>query len=302
MTDPKDLINMFSFQPRSNARQGLLVLLATGLTGTAAAIVIAAVGGPELGSDLNSTDNAFVQPQDPALSGGGRDQTLQFGDVLRGDSDPAGDFEDLLIGRLGSDVLLGGDDDDVLLGGTEHFNPMNRDRAFGEGGEDVFVWAPGDGSDFFDGGPGIDVVIFGLVGEVENGQTVFRVSNDQMAGDVFIDPVTGLPQVDVTNSPGFCEIIDDSSSALADVELDDLGLDHLVRFSIRGIRNAFEAGQQTTDNGVRVTLHLKDVEVLICTSRSGGQIEAFNLTTSPPTLLPLNTVFDRLPKVGDLVR
>ena len=31
-----------------------------------------------IGSDLNSLGNPFVQPQDPAFSGGGRDQTLQL--------------------------------------------------------------------------------------------------------------------------------------------------------------------------------------------------------------------------------
>lgn len=293
---------MFPTQPRLTARRGTSLLVASCITGTAAAVAAALLASPQVGSDLNSAQNPFVQPQDPALSGGGRDQTLQFGDVLRGDADMNGDYEDVLIGRLGTDVIFGGLDDDVILGGTEHFNPQNRDRAFGEDGEDVFVWAPGDGSDFFDGGPGIDAVIFGLVGEVENGQTVFRVANDQLPGDVFIDPATGLPQVDVTNSPGFCEVIDDSTSPNAEAELDALGLDHLVRFSIRGIRNAFEAGTQNTDNGVRVTLHLKDVELLVCTSRDGGEIVAYNLTTSPPTALPLGVVFSRLPKVEELVR
>ena len=286
----------------TRAQQGAVLFLSITLAGSAAAVAVALQTSVTIGSDANSTANHFVQPQDPALSGGGRDQSLQFGDVLRGDQDPAGNFNDVLIGRLGVDVLLGGDEDDVLVGGTEHFNPQNRDRAFGEDGEDVFLWSPGDGSDFFDGGEGIDAVVFGLMGEVENGATVFRVSMDQMAGEVFIDPLTGLPQVDVTNSPGFCEIIDDATDPTSAAELDALGLDHLVRFSIRGIRDSFEAGQQTTDNGLRVTLHLKDVEVLICTGRNGGVVEAYNLTTSPATPLHLSTVFDRLPKVADIVR
>ena len=298
ITDPRSMrylvSSLFANRTASFAAAGVLAAGASAAT-------FALIGTIAVGSDLNSTANAFVQPQDPALSGGGRDQTLQFGDVLMGDGDAQG-LDDLLIGRLGVDVLMGGYDDDVLVGGTEHFNPQNRDRAFGGEGEDIFLWSPGDGSDFFDGGPGIDTVVFGLMGELDAGQLVFRVSNDQLPGEVFVNPATGLPQMDVTNSPGFCEVLDDSTSATSATELDELGLDHLVRFFIRGINNSFQNGTQNTDNGLRVTLHLKDVEVLICTSPSGGQIEAYNLTTSPPTPLALSTVTSRLPKVGLIVQ
>ncbi len=239
-----------------------------------------------VGSDLNSVANSFVQPTDPASAGGGRDQTLQFGDILRGTTD-----EDLLLGGLGIDILFGEAGPDILVGGSEHFNPNNRDRAFGGSGADVFIWSPGDGSDFFDGGSGDDAVVFGLLGEVqEDGNVEFKVSNDQLAGAVFIDPTTDAPMVDVTNSPGFCPIIDGSSSADAQSELDALGLDHLVQFVIRGIRNAFEAGEQSDDNGLRVTLHLTDVEVLVCTSRNGGEIEIFDLTTSPATKIGIDAI------------
>ena len=77
--------------------------------------------------------------------GNGGDQSLQFGDAVVG-----GDDDDVLIGALGIDVLIGNGGDDVLIGGTEDFNPLNRDRGFGGVGDDVFVWAPGDGNDFFD--------------------------------------------------------------------------------------------------------------------------------------------------------
>ena len=258
-----------------------------------------ALGWPNLiiGADNNEFGNAFLQPQDPALSGGGRDQTLKFGDVVLGQNQ-----EDLLIGRLGGDVLSGWDGNDTIVGGTEHFNPENRDRAFGGNDNDVFLWAPGDGSDFFDGGPGVDAVVFGLMGEIENGQLVFRVSNDQQAGEIYINPATGLPLVDVTNSPGFCEVVDDSTSMSSAAELDALGLDHLVRFFIRSAAQSFANGTQTTDNGLRVTLHLKDVEVLICTSEDGGEIEAFNLTTTPPTQVPLNGVYSYIPQLQGMIQ
>ena len=109
--------------------------------------------------------------------------------------------------------------------------------------------------------------------------------NDQKTAKVAIYPKTNLPLVDVTNSPGFCEVIDRSTSHQAAKELGKLGLDHLVRFSLRGVRDAFEAGAQKEDNGLRVTLHLKDVEVLVCTNRDGGQIEVVDLTSKPPRLI-----------------
>lgn len=235
---------------------------------------------PQIGADKNSVENEFIQPQDPALSGGGRDQTLQFGDLLFGSR-----RDDLLIGGLGSDILVGDRGNDVILGGVEHFNPSNRDRAFGGSGNDIFIWKPGDGSDLWNGGRGHDVVILGLVGEVVDGENVFAVINDKKTAEIAIDSYTKLPLVDVTNSPGFCEVIDASSSYDAEAQLAALGLDHLVQFSIRGVANAFEEGTQDTDNGLRVTLHLKDVETLICTSREGGQIEVIDLTSVPAKVI-----------------
>ncbi len=234
----------------------------------------------QVGADNNSIENPLIQPQDLALSGGGRDQTLQFGDVLIGKR-----RDDLLIGGLGTDVLISGRGDDVIIGGVEHFNPSNRDRAFGGKGNDIFIWKPGDGSDLWNGGKGHDIVILGLIGEVVDGNVEFKVNADQKTGEVAIDPVTKLPKVDVSNSPGFCDVIDPSLSHDTKTGLAELDLDHLVRFTIRGIANAFERGDQDTDNGLRVTLHLKDVETLICTSRDGGLIEVIDLTSTPPRLI-----------------
>lgn len=232
------------------------------------------------GADNNSAENVFIQPQDPALSGGGLDQSLQFGDILVGSF-----FDNLMIGGLGPDVMMGGFSNDVMIGGIEHFNPSNRDRAYGGWGNDIFIWKPGDGSDLFIGGPGHDVVVFGLIGEVVDGNVEFKVVKDQKSGEVAIDPTTYLPLVDVTNSPGFCDVIDDSSSPESKDELAALGLDQLVRFSLRKQANEFESGVQDTDNGLRVTLHLSSVETLVCTNRDGGQIEVFDLTSTPPKLI-----------------
>lgn len=234
-----------------------------------------------IGSDVSNADNPFIQPQDPALSGGGRDQTQQFSDILSGGNKP-----DVLIGRLGVDVMFGGRGADVLIGGTEHFNPQNRDKAFGGRGNDAFLWSPGDGSDFFDGGRGQDTVVLGLMGELDaQGDLFFGVTTDQQAGNVFIDPNTNLPVMDLVNSPGFCRVIDSSSSCHAAAQLEELGVDHLVQFVIRGLAQSFADGTQNTDNGLRVTLSLKNVEYLVCTSEAGGEIEVLDLTVSPPALV-----------------
>ena len=131
------------------------------------------------------------------------------------------------------------------------------------------------------------------VGEVVDSHVVFGVSNDQQAGEVAIEPNSGLPQVDVSGSPGVCEMTDRSSSSDAKHQLAELQLDHLVRFSLRGVRNAFEAGEQAEDNGLRLTLHSKSVETLVCTHRDEGEIEILDLTTSPATPIGIHDVRSR---------
>ena len=236
-----------------------------------------------VGRDNNSADNPFIQPATDALSGGGRDQSIQFGDDVFGSK-----RDDLLVGALGADVMVGGPGNDVIVGGLEHFNPNNRDRAFGGYGNDIFIWKPGDGSDAFSGGPGYDAVILGVAGEIEDGKLTFAVKDDRQAGALAVNRRTKLPFVDVTNSPGFCDVIDASSAVDAGKQLRALGLDDLVRFSIRGIADSFDRGEQAEDNGLRVTLHLKSVELLICTSREGGEIEAIDLTTTPASKIDLS--------------
>ena len=94
----------------------------------------------QVGADRSSIDDAEQAIQDFLSanrgSNGGGDQSLQLGDSLTGTADA-----DLLVGALGVDVLFGREGDDILIGGTEDFNPLNRDRAFGDSGDDVFIWA-----------------------------------------------------------------------------------------------------------------------------------------------------------------
>ena len=117
----------------------------------------------QVGSDLNTKSNPLLS-LNPGGPGGSSNQSLRAGDILQGN-----EYDDLLIGGLGVDVLFGGAGDDILIGGTEDFNSSvdgdvlgadNRDRTFGQAGDDLHVWTPGDGSDFFNGGEGTDVAVF----------------------------------------------------------------------------------------------------------------------------------------------
>ncbi|MFT6031461.1 MAG: Ca2+-binding RTX toxin-like protein, partial [Oleiphilaceae bacterium] len=142
------------------------------------------------GKDLNSSvgSNETISSLYSANRGNGGDQSLQFGDALYGTSN-----DDVIIGGLGIDVLWGKDGDDILIGGTEDFNPANRDQAFGGEGNDVFLWAPGDGNDYFDGGNDIDVLVLGLIGEStgssDNGELApfFQVSTSADFDGIYLD-------------------------------------------------------------------------------------------------------------------
>ena len=225
-------------------------------------------------------------------SNGGGDQSLQAGDALMGTEQA-----DLLIGALGIDVLFGYGGDDILIGGTEDFNPFNRDRAFGGEGDDVFVWAPGDGNDFFDGGAGSDVLMLGLIGEQrdatgsEVGAPFFSVNPPSAEGSqdfdgIHVEPSSGLPIVDVAGGPGFCEVVDGYNNESEKSELSALGLDHLVRFTLRGPA----ADLSNPDTGLRIAVHLLNTEYLICGGSTAGEIVALDLTTSPPTSIDVSEI------------
>lgn len=277
---------------KTPGRSALALALAT--------LVCSAHSETVIGTDLSSA--AGADPDINALYSGNRgnggDQSLQFGDIVEGSDD-----NDLLVGALGIDVLFGKGGNDVLIGGTEDFNPFNRDRAFGGAGDDVFIWAPGDGNDFFDGGAGQDVLMIGLLGEQYDangsaeGAPFFAVSPPGSVGSqdfdgVFVDEAaTGLPVVEVANGPGFCEVVAADGEGAPSEELARLGLDHLVRFSLRGPADAFDAAvaadpwvdTDELDTGLRVAVHLKNTEFLVCAARSENRTVVLDLTTSPPT-------------------
>lgn len=270
-------------------------------------ISAAAVGAPLshaeviLGSDLNSSAGAnstinAIYSANRGTNGGG-DQSLQFGDNLMGTY-----YDDVIVGGLGIDVLFGYEGDDVIVGGTEDFNAFNRDRAFGNQGNDTFIWTPGDGNDFFDGGEDEDVLIMTLIGESrdDNGNTegapFFKVTAPPNVGSqdfdgIYLDPQTQLPAVNVLAGPGFCEVLDSTTSGVS-----ELGLDHLVRFTLRKQANDFEVAvldtpsvdQNSLDTGLRVAVHLRNTEFLVCASRDGSEIEVLDLRQSPPVKVSIN--------------
>lgn len=258
-----------------------------------------------VGSDLNNIGSSLLS-LNPDGPGGSPNQSLRSGDVLQ-----AGSESSVMIGALGVDVMIGGESDDVLIGGTEDFNSSvdgddlgadNRDKAFGAGGNDMFIWAPGDGSDFFDGGDGVDVLTLGVLGEERDnasstsGAPFFNVSPPGTDGSfnfdgIFLDPDTYLPTVSVSGSPGFCTTLDTSTNP---DEMAALSLDNLVRFTLRGVANAFDAGERTDDDGLRVAISVRNVEYLVCAKREVADgagidnIEVLDISSYPPTVASLS--------------
>ena len=255
---------------------------------------------------LESTDlNSKTSPRlslNPGGPGGSPNQSLRGGDVIT--SEP--ETDSVLIGGLGVDVLVGNSGKDIMIGGTEDFNSNvdgdnkgadNRDRAFGHQGDDVFIWAPGDGSDFFDGGDGVDVLILGVLGEQadSDGTTedapFFNVNLPDNPGSqdfdgIFLDD-TNKPIVSVSTSPGFCSLLESADNPH---EFALLNIDHIVRFSIAKIANAFDAQERSDDDGLRVAVSIKNVEYLVCTAREKqdedglANIKLLDLTTSPASV------------------
>ncbi len=250
-----------------------------------------------IGTDLNSatSSNSEVASLFSGNRGtrGGGDQSLQFGDTLYGTVN-----DDVLVGGLGFDLLLGGEGNDILIGGTEDFNPANRDTAFGQAGDDIFIWAPGDGNDLFAGGEGQDVLFMALVGEQRdvNGNTegapFFAVSppNRDGSGDfdgIFLNEQQ-QPVLNVADGPGFCELVE--ADQTNQQGLSELNLNHLVRFVLRAPRAAFNNADPsidpsidptTLDTGLRVAVHLKDVEFLVCAGDTAGTVKILDLKTIP---------------------
>ncbi|MFK7993545.1 MAG: hypothetical protein AB8B87_05375 [Granulosicoccus sp.] len=276
-------LNLLSVYKRASLLTAFV--LSGGISLSAIAEVVTTVVGNDQHSLSADNENLREFLSANRGSNGGGDQSLQSGDSLIGS-----EHSDLLVGALGIDILLGYDGNDILIGGTEDFNAFNRDRAFGGAGDDVFLWAPGDGNDFFDGGQNLDVVMLGLIGEQRDtdgssaGAPFFNVNPPSGSGSqdfdgIYVDPSAGIPIMDVSGGPGFCEVVDGSGSDADSAELEALELDHLIRFILRGPA----ADAANPDTGLRIALHLKNTEYLVCGGSNAGEIVALDLRTSPPT-------------------
>lgn len=269
---------------------GAIAALAVAAAPAGAAIIDRSDAGGRLvllGPDDDSTASPVIQPPAPPVA----DQSLRKGDQLLG-----GRNDDVLVGRLGPDLLVGNDGDDVLVGGLERGGNNeafpNFDVAFGGQGDDVFVWAPGDGSDAFDGGEpprfttttetrvvrrdgrnvrvtrtrrvrspaDDDVLVIGTA-------TVLAADNTQP--ELFSSRFGRLPRVDASGAlgtvppqgviKGFCEVVPAPPG---------LGYQFLVRFSGRAFRV------------LQVTMRVRGVERVLC--RTDGAPDAITETRLGP--------------------
>ncbi len=224
-----------------------LAVLAAGatVTTTLAADAVMAPGtrGNDVtfGADNDNADNPFIQP--PGVTA---KQHMDNTDVLFG---RAG--RDLLVGRLGGDTVVAGPGNDVLVGGPEAFAAPNSDVLLGEEGNDINIWAPGDGSDAFAGDKGHDTMVF----------APFVLDGD----DLTLRRHRGarVPAVDTGGNAAFsCEIVPVPRR-------EKLGAQFLVRFLVNGVP--------------AVTVRQKDVEKVVCPSPREGRAKVARLAGPHPT-------------------
>jgi hypothetical protein len=169
----------------------------------------------------------------------------------------------------GNDVIDGGPGRDIILGGpdggaTPPGRPPNSDIMFGGEASDVNLWAPGDGSEAFIGGPGLDALVFG--------QTDREAVPDPDTGfllPTLLSGIAGFPQgiptADVSGLPQHCTV---EPSPLP-------GFDYLIRF--RGA-----AGN------IIVTLRVSEVEQVFCPSEESTGIAFADLTVASPTFVDVS--------------
>jgi Ca2+-binding RTX toxin-like protein len=217
----------------------------------AGASVERGLGDPDVlvGADNDNAANTAIQPPEVTAK-----QHLDNTDLLEGGRD-----RDLLIGRTGDDVLLGEEGGDILIGGLEGGTaPIpNSDVLLGGRGGDINIWAPGDGSDLFDGGTGKDVMVLSQVVNVNREVTLFDFEGQQ------------VPRVTIDNRPQFSCTIERSPA------IDGLNVDAVVRFFANG--------------NLAVTVRMLDVEQVLCPSPNVGMVNFANISDG------VNTTFTERP-------
>jgi hypothetical protein len=149
---------------------------------------------------------------------------------------------------------------------------------FGGPDDDVNLWAPGDGSEVFVGGPGRDALIFGATDREENADQATGVRLPELRSGVDGFP-QGIPTANVSGLTNFCTV---EASPLP-------GYDYFVRF-----RNA--AGN------ILATVRVRDVEQVFCSQ--GGGIAFADLSQSSPAfgVVSQAQVQTLNPVVGAMIR
>jgi hypothetical protein len=232
--------------------------------------------GPQLliGLDDDNQANAAIQ------AGAAANQSLNRTDIVEG-----GPGNDVMFGLNGNDVMDGGPGDDIILGGPDGGaapgGPPNSDIMSGGPGNDVNLWAPGDGSEAFIGGPGVDALVFGATDREAVPDPATGVRLPTLLSGVPGFP-QGIPTADVSGLANFCTL-EPSPSA---------GYTHLVRFRSAATTN------------IIVTLRVKDVEQVFCTSQGGGSIAFADLTGPSPAFVGVSQqeVEAVNPVVGAIIR
>jgi Ca2+-binding RTX toxin-like protein len=227
-----------------------------------------------IGGDDDVSTNVLIQ------AGAAANQSLNRTDVLDG-----GSGNDVIFGLNGNDVINGGPGDDIILGGPDGGpapgGPPNSDIMFGGPGNDVNLWAPGDGSEAFLGGPGLDALIFGATDRQAVADPATGVKLPSLIFGVNGFP-QGVPTADVSSLGNFCTI---EPSPLPT-------FDYLVRF------------RSKATNAIIVTVRVKDVEQIFCTSQNSAGIAVADLTASSPAFvdvtLPQVAILNRI--VGAMIR
>jgi RTX calcium-binding nonapeptide repeat (4 copies) len=194
------------------------------------------------GRDNDNANNTFIQPPGVVAK-----QHMDNTDVLFGRAGA-----DLLIGRLGDDTILGGPALDILIGGPEGGQAPNSDVLLGDAGDDINIWAPGDGSEVFVGDRGYDTMVFAPFVTNQDGSLRLVWRNGRK-----------VPRVDIGGQPTFsCRIVKVPRSQ-------NLGEQFLIRFLV--------------NDTIVVTVRQKDVERVLCPAAYEGRALRADLTRAHPT-------------------
>jgi Ca2+-binding RTX toxin-like protein len=276
MKDPMTVVSRLSLFTFAASLLLAPLGLVLGSAHSTQAAVVEGGKGPQLliGRDDDNQGNLLIQ------AGAAANQSLNRTDVLEG-----GPGNDVMFGLNGNDVMDGGPGDDIILGGPDGGaapgGPPNSDIMFGGPGNDVNLWAPGDGSEAFLGGPGLDAIVFGATDRevLADPATGVRLPRLVPGGSQFPQ---GIPTADVSGLGNFCTIEPSPSP----------GYQFLIRF------------RSTATNAIIVTVRVKDVEQVFCTSQSGGSIAFADLTAQSPAFVVVTPPqVDTLnPIVGAMIR